>query len=74
MEHCLDKTFEKDWGGGGGGGGKLGTKLRWGFSHFLKVPSLVFPDIAQDCSLGQCLIAIRAETSKIFFWAKFGPK
>ena len=35
-----------------------------GFCHFLKVPSLVFPDIAEDCILGQCLTVSRAETSK----------
>ena len=35
-----------------------------GFCHFLKVASLVFLDIAQDCSLGQCLTSSRAETSK----------
>ena len=29
--------------------------------HFLKVASLVFLDIAQDCSLGQCLTSSRAE-------------
>ena len=41
------------WGGGGGvrQGHKLGPKL--GFCHFLKIASLVFIDVAQDCSLGQ---------------------
>ena len=34
------------------------------FSHCLKFASLVFLDIAQDCSLGKCLISSRAETSK----------
>ena len=34
-----------------------------GFWHFLKVASLVFLDIAQDCSLGQCLTSRRAEIS-----------
>ena len=33
------------------------------FRHFLKVASLVSLDIAQDCSLGQCLTVSRAETS-----------
>ena len=33
------------------------------FSHCLKFASLVFLDIAQDCSLGKCLISSRAETS-----------
>ena len=37
-----------------------------GFWHFLKVASLVFLDIAEDCSLGQCLTFSRAETSEIF--------
>ena len=36
----------------------------YGFCHFLKVTSLVFLDIAQDCSLGQSLTSSRAETSK----------
>ena len=40
--------------------------------HFLKVPSLVFPDIAQDCSLGQCLTASRDEASKKIVLAKIG--
>ena len=35
----------------------------WGFCHFLKVVSY-FPDIAQDCSLGECLTSSRAETFK----------
>ena len=35
-----------------------------GFHHFLKFASLVFLDIAQDCSLGQCLKSSRAETLK----------
>ena len=29
---------------------------------FLRVASLIFLDIAQDCSLGQCLTHSRAET------------
>ena len=48
----------------------IGSKLAQGFCHFLKVPSLVFPNIAQDYSLGQCLTASRAETSKKSFLAK----
>ena len=36
----------------------------YGFCHFLKVTSLYFFDIAQDCSLGQCLTSRGAETSK----------
>ena len=35
-----------------------------GFCYFLKVASLVFLDIAQNCILGQCLTSSRAETSK----------
>ena len=46
------------------GGPKLGSKLRQGFCHFLKVSSLFFPDIGKDCSLGQDLAASRAKTSK----------
>ena len=34
-----------------------------GFCHFLKAVSLVFLDIAQDCSLEQCVTSSRAETS-----------
>ena len=33
-----------------------------GFCHFLKVASLFFLDIAQDCSLGPCATSSRAET------------
>ena len=61
VEHCLTtsrgKIYEKKI-----GSAKLGPKL--GFLHFLKVASLVFLDIAQDCCLGQCLTSSRAETSK----------
>ena len=46
----------------------------YGFCNFLKVALLVFIDIAQDCSLGQCLTSSRAETSKKNLWAKLGPK
>ena len=38
-----------------------------GFCHFLKFVSLVFLDIAQDCSLGQYLTSSRSETSKITY-------
>ena len=59
MEHSLTtsrgKIHEK-----GFGGAKLGPKL--GFLHFLKVASLVFLDITQDCYLGQCLTSSRGET------------
>ena len=53
-------------------GSKLGLKLEQGFCHFLKVPSLVFPDIVQDCSLGQCLTTSRAEPSKKDFGQNWG--
>ena len=36
-----------------------------GFCHFLKFASLLFLDIVQDCSLGQCLTSSRDRTSKI---------
>ena len=51
----------------GGGRGVMGAKLvsKLGFSHFLKVASLVFLDNLQDCSLGQYLTFSRAKTSKI---------
>ena len=61
------KTLQKNL----GGGPKLGWKLGQGFCHFLKVPSLVFPDIVQDYSLGQCLTASKVETSKKLFRAKW---
>ena len=35
-----------------------------GFYHFLKVASLVFLDIAQDCSLGQCLASVDLKPPK----------
>ena len=35
-----------------------------GFCYFLKVASLVFLDIAQNCILRQCLTSSRAETKK----------
>ena len=44
------------------GGLKFGPKF--GFWNFLKVALLVFLDIAQDCSLGQCLKSSGAGTSK----------
>ena len=34
------------------------------FSHFLKFASLVFLDVAQDSSFGQCLASCRIETCK----------
>ena len=34
------------------------------FCHFLKVASLVFLDIARDCSLVECLTSSRAKTLK----------
>ena len=40
---------------------KLGPNL--GFWPFFQFASSVFLDIAQDCSLGQCLTSSRAETS-----------
>ena len=44
---------------------KIGPKIRvFAFCHVLKVAPLVFPDIAQDSSLGQYLTSSRAETSK----------
>ena len=46
------------------------------FCYFLKVASLVFLDVAQDCSYGQCLTSNRAETSKkniyIYIWPELG--
>ena len=44
-------------------GPKLGKKI--GFSNFLEITSLIFLDIAQDCSLGQFLTSYRAEISKL---------
>ena len=51
------------------GGLKFGPKF--GFWNFLKVALLVFLDIAQDCSLGQCLKSSRAGTSKKKFYFYF---
>ena len=42
----------------------MGSKLGF-FCYFLKFASLVFLDIAQDCSLGQYLTSSRAETTQI---------
>ena len=36
----------------------------YGFCNFLKITSLYLFDIAQDCSLGQCLTSSGPETSK----------
>ena len=65
MEQCLTsrcKTHEKNLGGV--------WAQNWaqneGFCHFLKCASLVCLDIAQDCSLLQCLTSSRAEISKKF--------
>ena len=44
------------------------------FCHFLKVASLDFLDIAQDCSLGLCLTTARAGTSKKSFVAEIGSE
>ena len=66
MEECLTcrgKTHKKNL-----GGTKLGPKL--GFWPFFKFVSLVFLDIEQDCSLGQCLTSSRAEISKESFVAQ----
>ena len=73
MEHFLttsrDKIHEKTL------GLQIGSKLRF-FCHFLKVASLVFFDIAQDCSLRQCLTSSRPKTSKKKKknWESGGPK
>ena len=42
---------------------KIGSKNS-SFCGFVMFPSLVFLDIAQDCSLGLCLTTSRAETLK----------
>ena len=34
------------------------------FCHFLKLASLIFLDIARDCSLVECLTSSRAKTLK----------
>ena len=48
--------------------------MKKGFCHFLKVASLVFLDIAQDCSLGQCLTSSRAETLNTKFVGQIGAE
>ena len=55
--YCIVKTQGK----------KLGTQnwaQNYNSRHFLKVASLVFLDIAEDCNVGECLISSIAETSK----------
>ena len=59
LVHCLDETLEKKY-----GSPNLGLKSRERFRHFLKVPSLGLPNIAQECSLRQFLTASRGKTSK----------
>ena len=54
-------------------GPQIAFEIR-GYCYFFKVASLVFLDIAQDCSLGQCLTSIRYETYKKNVWSKLGPK
>ena len=60
LEHCLTtsrgKTHEKSF-------GAPSCVQNQGFYHFLNVASIVFLNIAQDCSVGQCLTSSRAETS-----------
>ena len=62
LEHCVTtargKTHGKTWGDPNG-------VQNWGFCHYIKVAPLVFVNIAQDCSLGQCLTSSRAETSNL---------
>ena len=56
-------------------GPQIGFEIRvFAIFSFLKVASLVFLDIAQDFSLGQCLISNRAETSKKKKKKKMWPK
>ena len=58
-EQCLTskgKSHEKNW------GGTMGPEIRV-FAIFSSLhASLVFLDIALDCSFGQCLTSSRAET------------
>ena len=44
------------------------------FCHFLKIALLYSFDIAQDCSLEQCLTSSRAEISRKNFVAKIGAE
>ena len=72
LEHCLTtsrgKTHKKSF-------GAPSWDRNQGFCYFLKFASLVFLDIAQDYSLGQCLISNRAATSsQIFFVAEVGAE
>ena len=61
----------------GGGGGGEGCES-YVVCDLLKFASLVFLDIGQDCSLGHCLTASRAETQNKFCVglnrSKSGPK
>ena len=45
-----------------------------GFGHFFKVGLLVFLDIAQDCSLEQCLTSSRDENSRKSFVDQIGTE
>ena len=47
--------------------GLMGQNWTQNFCYFLKVASLVFLDIARDCSLEQCVTSSRAETSQKIF-------
>ena len=44
-----------------------------GFSSFSQGCVISFLDIAQGCSLGQCLTSSRAQTYKKILWPKLGP-
>ena len=61
----IGKTHEKNF-SGPNFWVKTGQNRAWSlvFCHFLKFGSLVFLDIALDCSLGQCLTSSRDEISK----------
>ena len=71
LEHCRTtnrvKTHGKHF-------GEPNRVRNYGFCHFIKVASLYLLDIAQDCSLGQCLTSSRAETSKKMFVAEIEAK
>ena len=64
MDYCLGKTPDKNL------GGPNEFEIRVGFLPFSQGSIISFPDISKDCSLVQCLIVSRAETSKKKFFGR----
>ena len=74
MEQCLTTARGKTWNKNlRAKQAKSWTKISF-FCHFFKFGSLVFLDITQDFSLGQCVASSRAETSNKNFVAQIGAE